>query len=483
MGSNVSSVAGIFAPGNTANTVTGSKEEDLKIQFADLMSQMASNLGGASDCGGESAFGGRAQEKADLTAGADSYDSYQYRDNPIQKQSETVRTVEDDRVKDQLESYEENVKDVLKEELGVTDDEIREAMEQLGITVMDLMNPNQLAKLVAALTGSQDAGQLLCNGDFLNVLKEVGGLTEGLLQELGLTAEELKQMYQMLTEQTGDIPAENRAGVETEAGNPGAVENTDLSQENPSEQVRTFVQSEQQAEEAVSAVKRQGAEEAALQTGEADGEEFSEGFAAKKTEDSKQQTGGGLQQQNHAGEAANMPIHQQQAGNIQTVEAVPEFAKQLDVENIIKQIVEYTKINVSSAQTTLEMQLNPENLGKIYLEITAKQGSVSAHIIAQNELVKEALEAQIVELKQNLNQAGVKVDAVEVAVGSHEFERNLEQNGKQEERQAEEREKATGKLRRLHADELGELAGLMTEEEALVAQMMADQGNSIDYTA
>lgn len=479
MGSNVSSVAGIFAPGGTANTVTGSKEEDLKIQFADLMSKMTSHLGEASYCGGESAFGGRAQEKADLAAGADSYDSYQYRDNPIQKQSETVRSVEDDRVKDQLESYEENVKDVLKEELGVTDDEIREAMEQLGITVMDLMNPNQLAKLVAALTGSQDAGQLLCNGDFLNVLKEVGVLTEGLLQKLGLTAEELKQMYQMLTEQTGDIPAENRAGVETEAGNPGAVENTDLSQENPSEQAV----SERQAEETVSAVKRQGAEEAALKTGEADGEEFSEGFAAKKTEDSKQQTGGGLQQQNHAGEAANVPIHQQQAGNIQTVEAVPEFAKQLDVENIIKQIVEYTKINVSSAQTTLEMQLNPENLGKIYLEITAKQGSVSAHIIAQNELVKEALEAQIVELKQNLNQAGVKVDAVEVAVGSHEFERNLEQNGKQEERQAEEREKATGKLRRLHADELGELAGLMTEEEALVAQMMADQGNSIDYTA
>ena len=42
--------------------------------------------------------------------------------------------------------------------------------------------------------------------------------------------------------------------------------------------------------------------------------------------------------------------------------------------------------------------------------------------------VKEALESQLVLFKQNMNQAGVKVDAVEVTVGSHELERNLEQN-------------------------------------------------------
>lgn len=165
------------------------------------------------------------------------------------------------------------------------------------------------------------------------------------------------------------------------------------------------------------------------------------------------------------------------------MEAVPEFARQLDTENIIKQIVEYTKVHVSNTQSTMEMQLNPENLGKIYIEVTAKEGNVSAHITAQNEYVKEALEAQIVELKQNMNQAGVKVDAVEVTVGSHEFERNLEQNAKQEEEQAREQEKSSGKMRRLNLSDLDELAGVMSEEETLVAQMMADHGNSIDYTA
>lgn len=43
--------------------------------------------------------------------------------------------------------------------------------------------------------------------------------------------------------------------------------------------------------------------------------------------------------------------------------------------------------------------------------------------MTQNELVKEALEAQMAELKQSMNQAGVKVDAVEVTVGSHELKK------------------------------------------------------------
>ena len=126
---------------------------------------------------------------------------------------------------------------------------------------------------------------------------------------------------------------------------------------------------------------------------------------------------------------------------------------------------------------------NPEHLGKIYLEITSKDGTVSAHLTAQNEVVKEALESQIADLKQNMNQAGVKVDAVEVTVGGHEFEKNLEQNAKQEEQQAEEREKAANATRHINLNELDGLSGLMTEEETLVAKMMAEQGNSVDFTA
>ena len=66
---------------------------------------------------------------------------------------------------------------------------------------------------------------------------------------------------------------------------------------------------------------------------------------------------------------------------------------------------------------------------------------MTAKTMTQNAVVKEALEAQTVELRQNLEQAGVKVDAVEVTVASHEFEKNLEQNAEGENSRASSRKK------------------------------------------
>ena len=87
------------------------------------------------------------------------------------------------------------------------------------------------------------------------------------------------------------------------------------------------------------------------------------------------------------------------------------------------------------------------------------------------------------DLRQNLTQAGVKVDAIEVTVASHEFERNLEQNGESEKQQGERQEEKVSHRRNLNSDSLDELSGLMTEEETLAAQIMRDNGNSVDLTA
>ncbi len=213
--------------------------------------------------------------------------------------------------------------------------------------------------------------------------------------------------------------------------------------------------------------------------------------AAAGTDKEQAQTGSNSNsgQQNVASQAhAGVDVHTgptlTETVTMQGANSVGEYAAQVDIADVVRQIVTYTRVNYTANQeTTMEMQLNPEHLGKIYLEITSKDGTVSAHLTAQNEVVKEALESQIADLKQNMNQAGVKVDAVEVTVGGHEFEKNLEQNAKQEEQQAEKREKAANATRHINLNELDGLSGLMTEEETLVAKMMAEQGNSVDFTA
>jgi flagellar hook-length control protein FliK len=165
-----------------------------------------------------------------------------------------------------------------------------------------------------------------------------------------------------------------------------------------------------------------------------------------------------------------------------SVTDIPEYTT-VDAQDIIDQIVEQTKVILDTDTTTIEMQLNPENLGRILFSITSREGAVSAQLYAQNEAVSAALEAQIATLVENLNQAGVRVDAIEVSVAAHEFERNLEQNAKDDGEQERHEEGKKSARRSLRLDSLDDLSGLMTEEETLVARMMKENGNSVDFTA
>ena len=141
----------------------------------------------------------------------------------------------------------------------------------------------------------------------------------------------------------------------------------------------------------------------------------------------------------------------------------------------------------SSEGTTVEMQLNPENLGRLVLSVTEKHGNVTAQITASNEQVKETLQAQLVELRSTLQAQGIKVEAVEVTVATHEFEQNLDgnasANGQMQEQNGGQHSEGQRGRRNLNLNNLDELSGLMSEEETLVAQMMRDNGGTVDYTA
>lgn len=151
------------------------------------------------------------------------------------------------------------------------------------------------------------------------------------------------------------------------------------------------------------------------------------------------------------------------------------------VQEFIETMARDTKI------TSLSMQLNPENLGKVTVEVATKDGVLSAKVIAETQAAKEALEANLANLKSNLEQQGLKISDVEVTVESHAFEQNLQQDGSREQEQlAKEMKKDTARnLRNINLREVGleELRGLMSEEDIVVAKMMADNGNTLNIKA
>lgn len=498
MGStSVSEVTGIMSVGQGSQTLTGTKEGDLKVQFAEVMSQMTTQVGYGYSYGGQN-----GKQNMSVVTGkssvTDNYERYQNNAASIKNNPSDKTDIQTGNTDEKLAAFEEDVRQVLKEKLGVTDEEITDAMQKLGLTVADLIQPNQLTQLTAELTGSENIGELLCNDSFMEIVNEIGGLSQDLLDDLGMTSQMFTETVAAASqvvmtpesagiEQLPEMQVTENVNADKTAANDNQM-NSVLEEEKTVQTASDADEVEIQKPEDNILLQKEVAEETDNTDDMQEKTTLSEDNSLMQEETDTRADDGQTGNRNESGNTSNQTAFVSQEHTVdpaaaKTPETVPEFSRQLDTLDLIRQVTEFTKITVREAQTTMEMQLNPEHLGKIYIEVTTKEGNVSAHIMTQNELVKEALEAQMAELKQSMNQAGVKVDAVEVTVGSHEFEKNLEQNAKQEERQAEEQEKASPKTRRINLDDLDELSGVMSEEEALVAQIMADHGNSVDYTA
>ena len=436
----------------------------------------------------------------DTVKAADDYQKYQYKDNTIA--SEIKQVTSEDVVKEQFKQFTEDVKEVLKEELGVSDEAIEAAMQTLGLQFQDLLNQNNLANLVAELTGADSVPQLLCSEQFVNVLQSVNDIGKDILNALDMSLEEFQSaVVKVMDNNAGSSDAVT--GQETEASVDEAVVTDQTATEDVNASTQKFVvEDARQTKAAENApVKEQKVTAQDTQSSEVT-EDIPEDITEQETvqnrqtsenapEDSTDQnnssdTPGRFRFTNETAHTADgavaAPQNQvvQEFTNVETVEPLPQS---VNTQDVIDQIVESARVILTEDKTSMELQLNPQNLGKIILKVTEQEGAVTAKIMTQNAVVKEALEAQTVELRQNLEQAGVKVDAVEVTVASHEFEKNLEQNAEGEKQQGEQQEKEKGRTRRLNLNDLSELSGVMSEEETLAAKMMAEQGNSVDYTA
>lgn len=401
-----------------------------------------------------------------------------------------------DDTKEQLETTTAEVKEVLEEKLDVSEEELVQAMEELGITILDLADPTKVTQLVMELTGSQDASELLLNPDFQTLMSEVTELLGQLAEGLNLAPEEMQQLSEQLSELQQNMTMEE---VTEQPQSENVSVNTEVQPETEmqdnvvlTEAKETEVQDGRKTEETVVSDTAKQAEEADEQTmikqtedvtQEQSGEEAKKDTSnQQKTElpetTAKSQTGTKSSPQ----EQVSFQTTTQTINNGQTVEVVQTVTQsQIDVESILRQISQMTRISVTQAQSSIEMQLNPENLGKVYLQVVSKAGAITAQIAAQNEAVKEVIESQIAVLKENMNQQGMKVEAIEVTVASHEFERNLEENQDNPAKEQQEAEKPS--RRSINLNQLDELEGLMSEEEALVAKIMQENGNRVNLTA
>ena len=428
------------------------------------------------------------------------YEKLSTKDDRIPKVTGKTDDADMQKVDQAVEEFAKEVQQEVKELLGVDDAQLEAAMKELGLTYQDLMDPVNLANLVMNLTGEEDQLGLLMNADFQELMQNVEVLSKNLLQELGMTPQEVAEVFAQLEQNaaqiTEEVPQKMQEVTDTQADVLKVQQTDDVQITEQKSQVTGLTETNAAATESVESDGNvQNVEEPVSQEVRVENDQTAsqqEGQQEEAPENSMTtEDDASLLQQNDTTEKSIFTEHtfQQTVQTIRTdnITAAPTTAVPQNVVfntlDVIRQVSEFTRVMYQGDTTSMEMQLNPENLGKIYVQVTAKEGVVTAHLAVQNEIVKEALENQTIQLRENMNQQGIKVEAVEVTIASHEFERNLEQN-QQGSAQDEQREQASKSPRRnISMNQLDELSGLMSEEEMLVAKIMRDNGNSVDFTA
>lgn len=481
---------------NAGAQVEGSKklqEENLEAAsvFSALMNQQADMSNPVMSDEAEQYVVSKTEKPSTV---AESYERYNYKENKIETVEEENEKEAAEEAADELQQFEEDVVDAISEEYNVDEETILSTLEEMGLGVFDLLNPQNLANFVMELTGLSSTEEVLFDSSFLNIMEILNNLKADLMKELGITSKEFDNLVAQMeaitsnaNETTGfqeeleveidnlqnaqdEAIAENAAGNVTEGENQitdeavstaAVAENAEISEEDENS-AKVNVEVEKQSD--VAEQKEVSSTENNAGT-TSNGDESTPFGNTNSSEN--------LVMNSNVANDANM-----EASKVQT-----SAYTSVDAMQLLEQIAERVRVYANTDTTTMEMQLNPENLGKIYLHISSEEGVVNAQFTAVNEAVKEALEAQMSTLRENLAQAGVKVDAIEVTIASHEFEQNLEQNHRQAEEELENAEEIIGRRRNLRMDSLDELSGLMTEEEALVAQIMKENGNSVDLTA
>lgn len=362
-------------------------------------------------------------------------------EKPDIKASDTAEEACDVEAAERVAGILNQVVEAVKDLLGLSEEELNSFLEELGITNLQLIQPDTLQNLVLMANSEQSAAVFLTDAQLLGAWNELTSAVEQILQEAGITPEEL-----MSTLGDSDF-----AGLVEEA-----LQN--LADEDSS----TIVEKEVPTENYEGSTESKDSETVITETSK--DSNLADSFGDERN-------------RGDSTEVDNFTEHFVQ--NLQqAAREIGEITGQKDIVQMVRevadQILEKIKVSVTAETTSLEIVLTPEELGKVNLTVSAeKDGTMTARFVTENELAREAIERNLVQFKEMLQEQGLKVDTIEVTVGNFEFDRNGETGESSQE------EQKNGNRRFISDEELGQ----QDENDQLARIFMEGGESTVNYMA
>ena len=365
------------------------------------------------------------------------------------KQNEAPQETENDEIKVELLSGK------LKKLLNVDDETLQNLLQTAGLMMKDLLDPAVMKDFILQINDAtsvdllinesldtlmQQAMQLL--DEVLNVADETVISTEVPVEEL--FPEEIDSAYTEKKEPVADTEKPQTVEAKTEM----------VTQTTPEERVtRTDVKS---AEPQTTDTEIQ---------------------VTVQTEDSGDSNASAdMMKQNAEDLISNL---NQAMGQITGDEiATTPFDISVTQTDIVRQVVDEIRLNLSKDVTSMTLQLNPEQLGKVQIHVSTKNGVMQAQIIAENEAAKAAVESGLTVLKEAFENQDLKVEAIEVMVGTPDYFTEESDAQAQMEQKEQKSGKSTGSV-----NFSGGSDDEINEDMSLKSEMRKAQGNQVNYMA
>lgn len=312
--------------------------------------------------------------------------------------------------------------------LSVSVEELQGLIDSMGMEKSDLLDVNQLLEVCMKQFGANDLTDALLNEDLANVVSDATKLLEELLENT----------------------------------NGGLLDTMDAMEENPLTKDSLETKEPLIPEKQLVTMGQSVEEE----------ETPSNGFSSK--EDVEVVVNDQRKSRNETKEVSQEGFANQLLKQVDTSLQASGQVGEIQGKDIVYQITEQIKVNITNEKTSMELLLNPENLGKVHVAISSKEGMLTAHFTVQNEIAKEAIESSLQVLKESFLEQGLKVEDVEVTLGNYTLEYG-EKDGEQHSN-----EKNGGKRTRT-IEEIDRIMG--SEVESQVETELGNINGSINYTA
>ena len=397
-------------------------------------------------------------------------------EQPVEKKAQA----EDGKLQESMDEAVDEVKNEIAEILDISVEELEQVMGFLGFSDASLLDSSQLPLILAEITG-EDILSILTNEELSNSLND-------LMQMVNEKVESLAKEFHVLSEDIVEMA--NTQEKPEDVGNVVMLEIADPDEQKLDNTLfeKTFAKmevSEKESNQEMSKdAKMMMSNESKEVTVEITNEDTSQN-ETKKDMSGKSDANMGDNKSLETNVSGMQNFAETIVENIEhAVNEITYTKESVDTEGIMKQIVNHVNIVIGKEVTSMELQLHPESLGKLDLQVALKDGRLVAEFRTENEAVKNVIESQMIQLKETLEAQGLKVASVEVSVAEQGLKQDMNQNSEKHGNFSESKRSGIRKINLQGINELEDIEfAQMDEEDQIATKMMLENGNTVDFTA